>query len=640
MLAPPHRPETVMKLHLLFVSIVSLFVGACSTGGGGPGTDAGPRPDAPIGSGALRIEPLDHEATITGGTPVTVEYRAFLREGGSEREVTSETIFSTSVAELGSFSGATFTSAADRGGRTNISAFHGSDSAVTSLTLRLERTIVTAGTPADAPTRFGGTADPSRAPELVYPNDGVMVPPNLSELEFHYRTNGSTLFELHVVAAGVDLKIYFGCPESVGGGCIYTPDRDVWETIATAARGQGPITYQLRGVDAAGNLGETAERTITVSEEPITGGIYYWNAGGGSIDRFEFGVRGAQAERFLTTANAGASMCVGCHALSRDGRRIALGTDMPTTTLQVFDVASRDRVFALGSGGGLGAFPSQSNFFAFNPDATQLVASSLEGLQLHDANTGDVIAADLGAGGAATMPDFSPDGQHIVYVSHESVAPEWLAAFQGFPGFTLYDMPGVNSGSIQILDWNGSAWVPGRTLVSRTTENNFYPTYSPDGSWVLFNRSASNTNSMGGDPDDPSTAVDSELWAIRADGTGAATRLARASTPGDTWPKWDPTEYLDNGRAIFWFAWSSRRGFGLRYADNGGPVQLWMSAFDPSQPSDPGLPAFRLPFQDIGSGNHIAQFVTTVQRQTCSTDVECSGEFCVDGRCYAEVPLF
>ena len=51
-------------------------------------------------------------------------------------------------------------------------------------------------------------------------------------------------------------------------------------------------------------------------------------------------------------------------------------------------------------------------------------------------------------------------------------------------------------------------------------------------------------------------------------------------------------------------------------------------------------PPFRLPFQDITTGNHIAQWVTTVERQTCSTDVECSGEFCIDGRCYQQPPLF
>jgi hypothetical protein len=592
-------------------------------------TDAGRERDgAPPPSGNLRIEPADQEVTING-SPVVIDYRAFLMEGGSEREVTNEAQWSVGTTSLGSFNGARFTSSVDRGGTTNIHARVGEESADTRLTLRIERTIITSGTPPDAPTRFGGTADPSRAPELVYPNDGVMVPPNLSELEFHYRTNGSTLFELHILAATVDLRIYFGCPESVGGGCIYTPDRDAWETIATAARGQGEITYQLRGVDASGNLGETAERTMIVAEENITGGLYYWNAAGGVINRFEFGVRGAQEERFLGQSEAGASVCVGCHTLSRDGRRIAIGTDFPTTTFQVFDVATRARVFTLGEGGMFGT-PTQPNFFTFNPDATQIATSSLEGIDIRDATTGNVVVQNL-AGEAASMPDWSPDGEHIVFVTHEG------GAASGF----LEDVNGVTSGEIQRLDWNGSSWVRGPTLIRRTTENNYYPAYSPDGQWILFNRSPSNTNSAGPDPDNPSAVQDAELWAVSSSGTGVAMRLSRTSEHADSWPKWDPTEYLDNGRPIFWFAWSSRRGFGLRYGDDAN-VQLWMAAYDPALAStgDPALPAFRLPFQNIESGNHIAQWVTTIERRACTDNDDCGGEFCVEGRCYEQAPLF
>ncbi len=65
-----------------------------------------------------------------------------------------------------------------------------------------------------------------------------------------------------------------------------------------------------------------------MAQEPITGGLYYWNAAG-TIDRFEFGVRGARAERFLGVAETGGGICVGCHTLSRDGSRIAVGTGIP-----------------------------------------------------------------------------------------------------------------------------------------------------------------------------------------------------------------------------------------------------------------------------------------------------------------------
>lgn len=595
----------------------------------GPGTttDTGGT-DAPSRPGDIRIEPAAAEFTVEG-TPIVIDYRAFQRQAdGTELEVTTTATWSTTV-DLGTFSGAQFTSRTDRGGLTNIRAQVGADVGITTLFLRSDTIIVTGTAPADAPTRFGGTAVPEAAPEVVYPEDGTMIPPNLGELEFHYLPNGSNLFELSIGTRAGNVRIYFGCPESVGGGCIYTPDRSVWEAISLATAGNGPVTYTLRGVDDAGRLGEAPARQLIVAAEAIRGGLYYWNAGGGSIDRFEFGVRGAVAETFLDRARTGAMTCVGCHTLSRDGRRIAVGTDIPTTSFQVFDVASRSRIFMSGSGG-FGGFPSQPNFSTFSPDASQLVSSGLSGLLLRDGTTGANIGSPL-TSDPSTMPDWSPDGNHIVYVEHNAPAIGFVS-----------DVPGCTDGVIRTLDRSGSTWVAGATLVPGDGTNHYYPAYSPDGSWVVYNRSPSNTNSMGSDSSSGGMGgvLDAELWVVSSTG-GAPMRLMRAAGLADSWPKWDPTSYLDRGRTLFWLAWSSRREFGLRYGD-GARTQLWMAAFDPQLAAsgmDPVMPAFRLPFQDIETGNHIAQWVTSIERMGCTTNSDCGGEFCIDGRCYAEVPL-
>ncbi len=615
----PVRP--LLVLLALAASFAACTVEGSRDTGTGPGGDAPPI-DAPARPGAIRIEPAAAEFTVEG-TPIVIDYRAFQTQSdGSEVEVTGAATWSTTV-DLGTFAGAQFTSRTDRGGLTTIRAQVGPDVGSTTLRLLSDTVLVTDTAPGDAPTRFGGTPVAGAEPELVYPADGVMVPPNLGELEFHYRTNGSTVFELSFATASGSVRIYFGCPEPVAGGCIYTPDRTVWEAVSAAAAGGGPTSYTLRGVDDAGRLGESAGHELTVAAEPITGGLYYWNAGGGTIDRFEFGVRGARAERFLDQARAGAGTCVGCHTLSRDGRRIAIGTDIPTTTFQVFDVATRTRVFTMGGG-----FPSQPNFAVFSPDASELVTSSLMGLVLREVTTGTAIGTPI-TDHASSMPDWSPDGQHIVYVQHN--AP---------PIGFVSDVPGVTNGIIRTLDRSGSSWTPGLTLVPGDGTNHYYPAYSPDGNWVVYNRSPSNTNSMGGDDSSMTGVPDAQLWVVAATG-GAPIQLTRGGGPADSWPKWDPTIYIDRGRNIFWLAWSSRRGFGLRYGDN-DRTQLWMAAFDPTLAaagSDPAYTAFRLPFQDIGTGNHIAQWVTTIERMGCTTNADCGGEFCYDGRCYEEVPL-
>ncbi|MCS6798257.1 MAG: hypothetical protein NZ898_06975 [Myxococcota bacterium] len=618
-----YRVVVGSRFALRFLLLVALPLTACSGRRGEDrrttmrdadvGYDAS---DAPAPSGDLRIEPADHVVRLTEGVTLEIEYRAFL----GEREVTTESTWSLSNPALGTFTGNRFI-ASGLAGRTVVIAQMGALRGQTSLTLQMDRVIVDPSAPPGAPDMFGGTEDPSRAPQLVYPDDGVVVPPNMRELEFHYRTGGASVFELDFEIPTGRIRVYFGCPESVGGGCIYTPNEETWDALAAAARGQGPIRVRLSGSDGS-RVGRAPAREMTFAEEDITGGLYYWAATSGTIKRYEWGRRGRSAETFIDRARTGAFMCVGCHALSRDGTRIGVGTDIPTTTFQVFDVASRGRIFALGAGGV--GFPSQRNFSSFSPDTRQIVQSGLAGLQILDATSGVVVVDRLG-GGPASMPDWSPNGRHIVFARHDS------------PSFgPVADMPGIVGGRLVRLDADGAGgWTVGPTLVETPGQNNYYPAYSPDGEWIVFNRSPSNTNSMGGSDSMSAGVPDAQLWLVSNDGS-IVLRLDRADGLADSWPKWDPTAYVDRGQPLFWLSWSSRRAFGLRYGDN-QITQLWMAAIRPEEARagrDPSAAAFRLPFQEIDTGNHIPQWATRIERMTCTTNADCGGEFCIDGRCY------
>ncbi len=589
------------------------------TGPGG-GTDTNSRVDAFAGPGAIVVLPANYEATIMGA-PVEVDYQAFRVEaGGAMTDVTAMATFT--IGGLGTFTGSHFTSGTDRGGIATVIATVGASSGNTMITLHLNRDIVDPSAPSDAPTMFGGTPDASAAPAFVYPDDGVMIPPNLERFELHFRpVSGTTLFRMDLSTGPVELRIFFGCQEPVGGGCIYTPDHDTWGAIAAAARGLGPVTYTLTATDGAGRVGTSEPRHIQFANEDIMGGVYYWNAAAGSIMRYEFGVPGAVEETYLrgNTIN-----CIGCHAVSRDGRRIAVGRGIPTSNVQVYDVATRMQVyqnFRDSAGTALGWRP---NFFSFNPTATQIVGSNPRGLRIADA-TGQLLIQDIAATNAS-MPDWSPDGDQIVYVS--------------VPG-TAIEAPAVSGGSIAVVDYDGSSWVPGATLAAADGGNNYHPTYSPDSAWVLYNRSPSNINSMGNSTGDGDCVTDAEMWMVAASGTGAATRLDIGGACS-SWPKFDPTPYRDHGHPLFWVAWATARGYGLRYAD-GSIMQIWMAAFDPTLAEmgmSPTHPAFRLPFQNIATGNHIAQWVTHIERMGCTTDAECGGEFCIDNRCFQEPPVF
>ncbi|MCS6856768.1 MAG: hypothetical protein NZM37_03565 [Sandaracinaceae bacterium] len=629
------RPLYRSPSALWWAAVLSGLVASACSRDGGKGSDGGPgNQDALPPPSALRIEPVDPVLLVPAGASESLRFRAWFRESsGREIEVSEESTWNIAPPELGRFSGPLLETTPSRGGRGSVVASYRGMVATTTITIRVEEVALGPGANSDIASRLDREASPGPSPELLYPFDRVMLPPNLRSLEFHIRPNGGEAFELRFESSIARLRLIFGCAERVGDGCILPIDSRLWERLRNAAPRGEALRYRLRAATPAGNVHESEERTLFFAEEGISGGVYYWNAGEGSIDRFEFGVPGARPERFIDVRRTGARTCVGCHALSRDGSRIAVGTDFPTTTLQVFEVARRNRLFMLGNHNDF--FPQQPNFFSFSPDARALVTSSLRGLRILDASTGAVMAEGLG-GGPASQPDWSPDGNHIVFVRHD-----------GGRAAGLNDVPGVKSGRIAVIHREGSGWSAPRELVAMPNVNHYYPAYSPDGRFIVYCRSPSNSNSTGSDDgsmgsdDEPTFVRDAELWIIPSDGSGPARKVNVISGLGDSWPKWDPTTYEHEGHPLFWLSWTSRRAYGLRLRE-GEQAQIWMAAFNPeaaARGEEGFYPPFWLPFQNIRTSNHIPQWVTRVERQPCRTNKDCPGEFCFEGRCFATPPL-
>lgn len=590
-------------------------VGGQGQGGQQTTASGGQGQGGQLQAGTIEIAPQNASIALTNGQPQASSYSVtFKDKNGNPQDVTAQAKLWLDD-DIGTFNGSTLT--AEAPGTTVVHAQYQGLKANTGLTITMGNVVIEPGAPGGAPNDFKGPKSPNGGATIVYPDNALLVPPNMTVLEVHYHPGGNdSLFELELTSPKIDLKVYFPCT-SVGGGCAYAMSKAVWHAVSDAARGGAPVTYVLRGVDGQnpGSVSESAPRTISFGEENIHGGVYYWNANPGMTMRYEFGKSGQSAETYLDAAQAGAQTCVGCHVVSRNGSRIAVGLNIPgPAEYKVYDVGTKKLYYDQGSPFGGGG----ANFFSFTPDGKRLLASNGINTTFRDADTGNAIGADP-LFKNSSMPDFSPDGKHVVYVKAQSAPP-------CIPGFAC-GATGSDKGSLIQVDFDGQSFTNEKTLVGYAGQNNYYPAYSPDGAWVLFNRSPSDVSSY--------DAPDAEVWVVASAG-GAPIKLGKSFAGGDSWPKWTSSTQNYQGKTLMWLTFSSRRAYGLRLA-NGERAQIWMTAFDPSLAAagkDPSYPAFWMPFQDVKSGNHIAQWVEKVERKPCQQDSDCGGaEACLGGIC-------
>lgn len=627
----------------LVAAIVSL---GCDCGGATPrgrsdtgvGTDANAE-DPLAGLTALRVEPAEATIEIVDGAPGSQAFRAFGTFPDGEREVTDEVGWGVLPTTLGTFSavGAVLTPLPTAAGEGRVSAASGSVRGSARVRIRVRATFEIAPTrgaaplPASPATLFGGAEDASRVPRLVYPNDGVVLPPNLGRIEVHWLRGSAsnTLFEVRFASDLLDVRAYVRCerPEGIReDGCIFEASGRIWQQVAAAARGGAPVTITVRATDDDGSaVGTSGSITARIARDDLDGTLYYWSTTRRGVLRYDFGSDMPAAEAVLMPEQA-EGRCVGCHAISRDGRRIVASVGgIGSGGMLLYDLESftplraapNDRILQFGS---------------FSPDGTQLVgvygddARGARGLLFFDTRCDAASMATCGQvtgdlpidGREASHPSWSPDGSAIAYtdVGRDSSSQRPL------------------HGAIGIVRREGAGWgAPGFLVPRAAGISRYNPDWSPDGSLIVYNESTC----PGGDVAARDCNADSDptatVWVVSEAG-GTPVELARAMAPGamdegrtelnDTFPRWAPFEFvLDTGdagdRRLFWVSFASTRAYGLRSAPGGNAesggrgTYLWLSAVLPDaalRGEDPSSTAFALPFQDLDSSNHIAVWTT------------------------------
>ena len=627
-----------MRLPTLLSTLAMLLLlpAGCDKGGGTenptPGDEKPGDRDLPRLT-AITVEPADQVLVIDAGqTPASQAYRALgTFEGGETRDITADVRFSVDSLFIGGFSGSTFTTYKSQGGVTTVTAQAGSVRGSTRVSVKLQASVrdpASSTLPADAQARFSGPPSETARPEFVYPNDGTLMPPNVRGVELHFLPGTSnTLFELTLRNAVTHLTVYLRCTQPLNGGCVYRPDDATWLWLTQTNRGGEPVTLTLRGTDDSGSrVGTSASLSLAFANDDLAGGLYYWTTSNGTaIMRFDF-TNAAQTagERFIGPEAASSTIaCIGCHALSRDGKKlIAEASGQNDGRLVLLDVGSKTLLAPFGTGA---ASPDKSIFESWNPDSSQYVGVYADSgatdfnLLLFNGTTGKKAGNIPGTGTSAqptTHPDWSADGRKIAYVQ------------MGVKGTNQR----FGRGAIQLVQRTDAAWSAPVTLAPAVDgKNRYYPALAPDNAFLLFNESTCPSGVSGKDcnaDSDPSA----RLFAVRTEAGAPLIDLQRANAPGkrdpgpqltSSFPKWAPFTYQrtrEPGSRLQWFTFSSTRRYGLRNPPAGGDENpngtlLWIAAVDPDRVTlgqDPSYPALLLPLQDITTSNHIAQWTEEV----------------------------
>ncbi|HTA93286.1 MAG TPA: hypothetical protein VK745_27100 [Polyangiaceae bacterium] len=492
-------------------------------------------------------------------------------------------------------------------------------------------------------TLFSGSPSAAAAPTVVYPLSHALFPANLAPVEIHLKrtVQTQTIARVNFHVDGFDLNFYDTCApaEQDPTGCVLTLPAAVCKTLGDANY-FGPLTTTILLADSAGaNVGQATLTDVSWTYAQLSGGLYYWTtssvgASQTEIRRYNFAnAAGGTPETYwsqdpdspaLTGSNvppdqAGPHACMGCHAISRDGSKIALsfGGSLPAA-FELIDVASKTPIAQR-----LDTTTGYASMTTFSPDNSRLINEYHGKLLLRtaDANLTDVselFAADTTE--PKSHPFWSPTGDSIAFVSFDFTATAAVPAPTG-------DL--VLNSQIWIAPSDGqSATGAAKLLVPRIAgKSSYYPAISDDGKFVVFNQSSCsapmNIGSWGSDPCDGYSDLSARLLAVPASG-GTPVDLTQANGDGNltnSWPRWSPDHGMFNKQQIYWVAFASRRAYGLRLAGaSDTEPQLWFAAVraTPGQPLevDPSFAPVWLPNQDDDmtqpTGNHTPQWVEKV----------------------------
>jgi len=453
--------------------------------------------------------------------------------------------------------------------------------------------VIDGNAPANAAALFGPTSQgvTSGGPCLVEPAADAVYPQNWLRPLFTWQAaNGENLFELrlHVANQIDDLVVYTDAT-------TWTMPKTMWDALRAHSPTEAMTLTVRGGVLSNGTLqNESLGTTTTMGIAPVqaTGAIVYWTTndtmtGSAALKGFTPGDESVElvlSPTQYSQAQSTSSACIGCHSSTPDGDFVAFTT---TTTSQ----SSWTDALALvdPDGGASGTAPSyltpSGSAALARPSMGALTFSSAHwqtgdrrGIVSYDANgagtnvelswidleatssaSSNGLLARNGDSQLAGAPAWSHDGNTVVYVSTNRVCTGRLGNCT--TNYTAPEDIGSRAAlyTVPYAGGAGGAATPVQGA-SDSTLQSYYPSFSPDDQWIVFNRIPNDENLY----DQPAA----ELFVVPATG-GTPTRLAandpaqcsNVTSPGITnsWGKWAPTAMQANGDTFYWIVFSSKR---------------------------------------------------------------------------------
>lgn len=642
-----------MKRALLFVwACVGLgtAVGfsACASGdkeeplppGGNPGDDSG----FTLGDGSLSdytsfsIEPAMATIDVDDGISKTQEFKLLgLKGDGTKEQVTDGVSWSATNPAVGSIAAGTFTANGQLGGVVQIRATRQGKTAAATLTVRLKTKAddLTIDDPSKDKLRKAEAADATV--KWAYPYDETVWPRGLA---------GPTLM-WNGGASSNDYRIHIASPtfEFEGFGKAGTPPRyeipqKLWTKFVESTSGGATLTVSRL---AAGTATKVVQHKWTVAPGSVRGTIYYWSnregrvlrikPGAAAPDDFSAGVLAASDT--LEGQPVGCTMT--CHRVSADGSTLIsggdvfggsydLGTNKPRHS---FTTATFDQ-------------RRQWHFGAPTPNGKYVVRHGFGGGGLYATADGGAVPATGLESVPTWYPAFAPTGKQLLYI-------DFTAEGAGNLFGRSFDEATLKFGDKKLLVDNTA--VP-------TQKSLAYPSGSPDGKWVIYQRATVNADTRGQCiTGEPSCRYDNRADLYLAATGEKGTEIPLSKLNGTGYPfaagsrdlswNFEPTFAPVAAGGYFWVVFTTRRTYGNIYegslAEAPQVKQLWVAAIDidvvPGK--DPSHAAFHLPGQALtfkdGAGatqnslnmsGYWALEPCKTDGVTCSAGSDCCGGFC------------